>query len=268
MRVGPLSNHKVIKFIHEHFVPVYIANEDYASGKFGKAGQKLVRAIRDNAREKGELAGSVQLFLLTADLEVHDTLAVSKAYDLKQLMPFLRQNVKKLGVTPQRQLIPARPQNPKPCVDNKELVLRLDAQYRPRLKMSVSDWVVLGQDEWQQFLPPSNGNTEWQIKDDVVKKLVIRLYPYAQNWDHNLDQISIARMTAEVIEVTDEATIVSLRGKMEMIHTLYVRTGQSTVSSDLTGYVTIKPGQKPKIKLITAGARFADRPFEGLLQTQ
>jgi thioredoxin-related protein len=62
MRVGPFSNKQVTDYIQAHFVPVYLSNEDYKSGKFGTKEQQLLRDIRRKTEAKGIRAGSVQVY--------------------------------------------------------------------------------------------------------------------------------------------------------------------------------------------------------------
>ena len=131
----------------------------------------------------------------------------------------------------------------------------------------VEDWILLEPHEWQVFSPPTKGEKTWTIEDRVARKLLVRLYPYALNWNDDLEQIKIAQLDASVIRQSDKETLVGLRGKLEMTHMLYVRTGKQHVRADLTGFVLLRPNEKPELTIITEKARFGDRQFEGILRT-
>ena len=130
----------------------------------------------------------------------------------------------------------------------------------------VEDWIVLDEDEWSTFLP-SNGEIEWSIPDELARKILVRVYPYVLNWDHDTDQIKHVQLDAKVLEQKNGETLIALRGELAMTHLRYVRTGLTAVTTQLTGYVKVKADAKPEVKIITEGARFGDLAFEGMLQS-
>lgn len=265
MRVGPFSNKQVIDFIEENFVPLYVSNEEYRASKHGDEERDLLRTIRANARKKNLRAGSVQVFIVTPDLDVTGELHVAQAAQIKKLMPFLREQLAQLNTKSGKKLLESRPQSVPPKAESNELVVRVSSGYKSGAKIVVEDWVVLEEHEWQVFVPKSE--SKWKIDDQVAGKLLVHLYPYALNWDSSLEQISTADLTAEILEQSPQKTIVSLRGRLDMSHLAYVRTGLARVESELTGFVVLEPNKKPTITLITGGAVFGGRPFEGLLKS-
>ena len=267
MRVGPFSQKQTIDFIHTHFVPIFLSNEAYKSGKFGADERDLLVKIRRKAKSKGMRAGSVQVYLLSPDGEVVDVLPVAKASQRGELLTFLRKAAEDHKLQAGPRLITTRSNATNPTTTDSQLAVHLAAQYKPRQKIMVEDWILLEPHEWQVFFPPSKGDRNWTIDDRVTRKLLVRLYPYALNWNHDLDQVKIAQLDASVISQTDQETIVGLRGKLEMTHMLQVRTGKQQVNAELTGFAVLRKNKKPELTIITEQARFGNRQFEGLLQT-
>jgi|GEM_PF-5407926 len=267
MRVGPFSQKQTTDFIHAHFVPIYLSNEAYKAGKYGLDERDLLVSIRRNAKLKGMRAGSVQVYVLTPAGDVVGVLPVSIASKDNQLQTFLRTTAEAHKLKAGPRLIKKPSSTTTATSTSSQLAVRVAAQYKPRQKIMVEDLVLLEPHEWQVFVPPTKGDRSWTIDDRVTRKLLVNLYPYALNWDHDLDQIETAQLDANVISQTDQKTIVALRGKLEMTHMLYVRTGKQHVNADLTGFAVLRPNQKPELTIITEKARFGARQFEGLLQT-
>lgn len=267
MRVGPFSNEQVTDYIQTHFIPIYVSNEDYKSGKFGAEEQARLLDIRRKTEAKGIRAGSVQVYLVTSEQEVADALVVSQASQITKLMPFLRKTVEATGTIPGKPVVAVKQQSRAPATKPSQLALRITAQYRPRQKIMVEDWLVLDEEAWRSFLPPAAPTTSWKIPDTVTRQLLVRLYPYAQNWDHAPDQIHIANLNAKVLETTKDETVIGLRGELAMSRFRYVGSGKYPITTKLTGFVILKRQQKPELTIITEGARFGELAFDGLIQS-
>ena len=78
MRMGPFSQPGVIQYINQHFVPIFISNEDYRAGKPGNKEKKLLAQIRKTTRDKGLRDGAVYVYLLKPDGDVIDVMHVAK----------------------------------------------------------------------------------------------------------------------------------------------------------------------------------------------
>lgn len=280
MRVGPLSNKQFIKYLHQHFVPVFVSNQEYAAGEHGTTELEHLVTIRQKTVAKGMRTATVQIYLLSPDGEPIDIMVVRDALDIRRLMSFMRRNVTAMNVEPGKQLIASQDsdawiQRSAPKIQPRQLTLRFAAQYRPHQKIMVEDFVTLDQDEWSTFVPPKDGDANWAIPDKVARKILVRVYPYALNWDHDTDQIKQVRLVAKVIERNDLETLIALRGELAMTHYRYVKTSLEAVTSKLTGYVRIampeklgaEQSKKPEIRIITEGARFGALAFEGFMES-
>ena len=53
MRMGPFSQPGVIQYINQHFVPIFISNEDYRAGKPGNKEKKVTRPDSQDHARKG-----------------------------------------------------------------------------------------------------------------------------------------------------------------------------------------------------------------------
>lgn len=270
MRVGPFSNRQFNAYIQQHFVPVFVSNQKYAAGDYGPEELKHLVTIRRKTTEKGMRTATVQIYLLTPDGDPVDIMVVRDALDFQKLMPFIRKNVAAMKVVPGEQLIASKDaqnwiEKGAPKTNKEQLKLRFAAQYRPRQKIMVEDWIVLDKQEWSAFLPPETGATEWTIPDEVTRKILVRVYPYVLNWDHDTDQIKNSRLDAKVLTSGPNETLIGIRGELAMTHLRYVKAGLTPVTSQLTGYITVTGNNKPRIKIITEGARFGEQSFEGML---
>ena len=114
MRVGPFSNKQVTDYIQTHFVPIYVSNEDYKSGKFGTKEQELLLDIRRKTQAKGIRAGSVQVYLVTSEREVTDAFVVNQASQISRLMPFLRKTVAVTETVAGKPVVAAKQQSAAP----------------------------------------------------------------------------------------------------------------------------------------------------------
>jgi len=264
--MGPFSNKKVIDYINEHFVPIYLSNEAYAAGKLGSQEKYLLEKIRRNAAAKNLTVGTVQVYMMNGDLDVTDTLHVGKASQTEELMKFMTVNALRMQAKKGKRLLPIRRQSIPSNVKDNELVVRVSAQFKELQPMPVESWVVLEEKEWQEFMPKAT-QEKWTVSEAMAAKLLVHLYPYAANWDEDLEQVTLAKIDVELVETTPQMTTYSLTGRVEMTHLLWPDSGRRMIATDLVGYVTIEPGKKPNIVFVSKEATFDNRAFDGLVHT-
>lgn len=266
MRMGPFSNKAVIDYINENFVPIYLSNEAYSAGNLGAEEKQLLGKIRRSASSKNLTVGSVQVYILDGDLSVADTLHVAKASQDKELMKFMTLNALRMQAKKGKRLLPIRRQSIPSDTKENQLVVRVSAQFEKLQPIPVESWVVLDEKEWQEFIPKEN-QTKWTVGEAVAAKILVHLYPYAANWDDDLEQVGVAKLDIELAESANQMKTYSLNGRVEMTHMLWPEKGRRIIATDLVGYVTIEPGKKPNIVFISKEATFDNRAFDSLVHT-
>lgn len=269
MRVGPLSNVKVIEYINQHFIPVFISNEDVLSGKVGHDEKQLLLDIRKSAREQGLSDGTVHVYLVKTDLQVADVLHVAKASDIKLLMPWLRSISRRLNTTPGPVVVPPSSTTKQPKLKPGELLLQAKSQFNDRLSSYVDDWIVLQQAEWMQFVesPQDASQREWNIDEQLAKKILIHLYPYAADWDLDFDKIKSASMRLSPMKTAGAERKLSISGRIQRIQNLQPGRSPAPLFVEIVGIVRVGSDGRPQISLSTFKGTFGNRTFDGMVNS-
>ena len=266
MRMGPFSNPEIIGLLNRYFVAVHIANEDYESGKLGEGQRAQLQTIRRSANRQGLPSGRVQIYLVDREEKVLDVLPLKRALDTEKFLTVVQAWVEKYGLPPRKNAL----QTAMPKCNSSQsdqLPLRIAARYKTLEKITTEDVLLLEKAEWQQFTNVDSTTDEWSIDDAVSKKILIHLYPYAQNFDLNLEQISHVELNASVLRTESDTTIVALRGRLSMSHVMYVSKGRREIHAELIGYAISKPNEKPVIKLLTVGAEYGAFKFDAWIES-
>lgn len=266
MRMGPFSNSEIIELLNRYFVATHIANEDYDAGKMGSDQRNLLTVIRRSANRQGLPSGRVQIYLVDRDTKVLEVLPLKRALDTKTFLSTVKGWVKKYHLVPRERPLPTKRAS---CQehDSSQLLLRIAARYKTLDKITTEDQLVLEQEEWQQFISIDQAVSEWSVDDDLAKKILIHVYPYAQNFDLNLEQIKDVELRASVLRRDGGVSIVALVGRLSMSHVMYVTKGRQEIHTDLVGYAVSSPEGKPIIKLSTSGAKYGSFHFDALIES-
>lgn len=291
MRMGPFSNNQIIKYLNSHFVPVYVSNEEYRAGQFGKKNLQLLQELYATAEKKKLPVGTVHVYLLTPDVDLVTSMHVMHAMKPEVLVRLLTSTARELKTPYGDTLVEPRKQLPIPEVASDELLLRNSSQYLDRQGIVGEDMIVLSKSDWQQFTGPPKSSpdlkgspgsldgpdslsspNEWKISDDLAKKILIHFYPYSQDWDESHDQISRADMEAYYLPTSEKENYkreIVIRGQLEMTHNSQPGRDPLRVSAEIVGMVKLPANakNKPDITLTTGIAFYGSRRFECLIRT-
>ena len=266
MRVGPFSNKHVIDYLNRHFVPVFIANEDVLGGKRGAAERNLLVEIRRKAEAKGLSGGAVQVTLLTGDLEVLDVLHVAKAAYVQPFMKFLVRTSNLQRTSAGEPLVPPTTTEVPPPHTDDELLLQIRAQFADRETSYVHDWVVLRKSEWSQLLasPHDPQARDWSLDRRLAEKLLLRVYPYAADWNLDHEQIQLAEFHLRWLPGRTTKTI-AIHGRIERIQNRHPGKSPTPLAVEVVGIVRAANNGRPQIVWTTYSADFGGRSFDALI---
>ena len=274
MRMGPFANNQVINYLNKFYVPVFVSNEDYQAGKFGEENHKLLFSVWDQAKKKKLPMGTVHAYLLTPDGKIYNSMHVMHAARLDVFFRFITSAIGGMKTAGGETLVQPAPTFVPPSVEDDEILLHAASQYGNRSHLAAEDWIVLSKEEWTQFVPPEKTDSDgaWSISEEVAQKIMIHLYPYAADWNNDLEQITRAEiklypLTAETSET--KATY-SVKGIVQMTRNRQAGRLPEPVSAQLLGLVTVQSDAKevkPKFVLSTGDAFYGREPFSSLLRS-
>ena len=242
MRVGPLSNDKVIDLLTKYFVPVWLSNDHFQLAAPSDAEQAEVRRIYGERMRKGLDSGTVCVVVLAPDGGVSATMNLHKASQVQNLVPFLQGIVDEQKPEPRSaETIKATTAPPRPPARAHEEggmmlhVLTRFAEMKPNRGVS-QDWFEWSADEWSAFAPASDAKAgDVQVVPKApASKLFRRLYPPAGSWDPRNCQILAGKLTATVVDVADGETRLNLEGEVE----LAVPVGDDPTGGKVTAHLT------------------------------
>jgi hypothetical protein len=281
MRASSLSNDKVIDLLNHFFVPVYLSNEDFAKGGCAPAEERkeLQRIFRETLDAKRS-AGSVHVYILSADGKSYDSMHVASAYKVEKLVPMLEAAVSNHKLDAGRTLFPPSPQSRSPKAPPGSLVLHLVARNvvkkgddivptKTKLGESGSvgwgaypseDWIVLTKGEAASLLPGGKveKGTAWQLDADLAARFLTHFYPTTENNDVEKNKIRKQELSGMVVSVENGVARARLGGHLTMEHWFYHKADGKMVDTQLTGYLDFEPatGRVTALRLVTDNAMY------------
>ena len=225
MRVGPLSDDKIIDLLSKYFVPVWLSNDHFQMAGPSDAEQEEVQRIyRERVRRHLD-SGTVCVVVLDPDGGVSATLNLHKASQAGNPPPFLQKIVDdgKLGprgaeairATTAAPRPPAKPRTEGGMVLH---VLTRFADMKPNRGVS-QDWFEWTAAEWSAFAPAKDAavGAVQTVPKETANKLFRRLYPPAGDVGSRANaKWSAAALTSTVVAVEDGEIRVKLEGEAEM----------------------------------------------------
>lgn len=288
MRAGPLSDPKVVKLLNAHFAPVYVSNEDYGEpGAAADAEKAAYRRIYREALDERRPAGSVCVYLVSADGDGFDSLIVNDACQEGRLDKMLAAAVKRFDVAAGEPLIAPRSQSTAPKAERGSLVLHLVSRIDHRYswgEFPAENWIVLSPDEAKAFAPPrSEAGAKWSIGERVAAKILTHFYPQTETCHHAKDtlpdgghqhRIMRQSLVGEAVAVEGRATEgsaveggaihVRIRGHVRLKHTFYPnRDDDNHAEADVIGYVDVDAasGEVRKLRLASHRGKYGNHGF-------
>jgi hypothetical protein len=270
MRTGPFSEEAVIARLNKYFVPVYAVNEDYAKDGPQPAEEKaeydrIYRAALDAKRP----AGSVHVYLLTADGKYYDSMHVAKAMEKGQLAELLDKMVKELKVEGGKPMVEPTPQSVAPKAEAGGIVLHLTARplKGPGSWDGVSEnWIVLSADEVNKLLPKGKveAGAKWDLDKEVAAKLLLSFYPVTENNDLKKNRIDRHELKATAVSVEKGVVRARIEGSLKMKHAFYPgKADDNFVDATLIGYLDFDAveGRIRALRIVTDPATYGGGTF-------
>lgn len=225
MRVGPLSNDKVIDLLTTYFVPVWLSNDHFQMAAPSDAEQAEVRRIHGERVRKGLDSGTVCVVVLAPDGGVSATLNLHKASQVQNLVPFLQgivdEQKPEARTAEAIKATTAPPRPPARAHAEGGMVLHVltrFAEMKPNRGVS-QDWFEWGADEWSAFAPAADAKAGdvLPVPKATASKLFRRLYPPAGNWEARTCQVVAGKLTATVADAADGEVRLNLEGEVELM---------------------------------------------------
>jgi len=224
MRVGPLSDDKIIDLLTKYFVPVWLSNDHFQLAAPSDAEQsEVMRIYRE--RERRHLAtGTVCVVVLAPDASVAATLRLHQAADPEILGPFLQKIVDDGKLNPRsaeaiRATTAASPPLAKPRTEGGMVlhVLTRFADMKPNRGVS-QDWLEWTPAEWSAFAPAKDAAVRavQTVPKETAYNLFRRLYPPWATWDPRKCQVVGGTLTTAVVAVEGGEIRLRLEGEGEM----------------------------------------------------
>jgi hypothetical protein len=272
MRVGPLSNSKVISLLNHYFIPVYVSNEDY----FGKGAMASAEERAERQRlvaefgNKGLGTGDVHVYILSPDGHAAAGLDIGSAMDTNRLTQLLEGVVKKFGTRSGEPVIPPAVQSSMPPADSASAVFYVVT--RRFEKNSPEDfpgenWIVLGRGEWQKLLPPqaANPGATWILDKEVTTKLLTTVYPPTEDTS-SADRNHIERQELRLTMLPAQPGVSRARidGSLKMKRSYYPnKPDDRFVDATLLGFAEFdRAGSRIQaLQLVTKDASYAGDSF-------
>jgi hypothetical protein len=287
MRASSLSNDQVINLLNRYFVPVYIANQDYAaSGSAPEEEKAELRRLRQEAAEARIPDNSNQVWVLSPQGHPLSTLETCHAGLSKQLIAYLEGYLPDPRPEEHPPLTAPMSQSRRPPTRPDALVLHLTARYLA-LKgadyvpeqvelgrsenyhgrgMPAENWVVLERGQWTKFLgrgAPQLGQS-WNVDPQVAALLFRYMYPPTEDNDISRNRIEEGTLRATVVATDGGVIRARLDGTLKMKHRQFTEGDDNRfVAATLMGYLDFEP-ERPtlrSLRLVTTEATYGRNDF-------
>jgi RNA polymerase sigma factor (sigma-70 family) len=286
-RASALSNDRVIDLLNHSYIPVAIANEDYArEGRAPAAEKAEEQRIRKEANKEGVLGGMSWVYVLNADGRPVDSLHGCNAAVAQHMLDLLEFYARDLGARPGQPVITPVPLSVAPQAEADALVLHLAARYLKKqgndlvpfqIKLGtdktesghgypVENWFVLTRDEWSRLLPaetPTVGAT-WTLPVSMTERLFLNFYPQTENNDLSQNRIDQGSLQAKVVSIHDGLVHARLQGHLRMKHRAIATIDDDRfVDATIVGYLDFDLGRQRirALRLYTPRATYGVEPF-------
>jgi hypothetical protein len=271
----------VIALLNQYFVPVNVANQEYATSNAIPPEEKAetTRIYHDALKAKLP-AGTVCVYLLRPDGRLLDSLIVSDAAKPERLLDLLQRAIDRLQVQAGEPLVKPVPQSHAPACARGSLVLHLTARYLQRqgddyvrmhpvlgtarsgqwAHLPSEDWVVLAPEEGRKLLPAGDvrPGTSWELDRDVTARLLTHFYPPTENTDVRKNRLDEQALTATVLSVRDDVARARVEGRLRMKHSFYHKDTDEFVEARVLGVLEFEPGRGVvrSLRLVTDRATY------------
>ena len=276
MRAGPLSKKTVSETLNQHFVPVYVSNEDYRDdGPAPKEERAAYEKIRRAAGEAKLSVGTVHAYVLSPAGEPVDSLHVADAARGDNLAKMLNRAVERYQPKAGAALVEPKTQSAPPAPGDGGMVLHLTARAEGTNPSDTSwhaypseDWIVLTAADVQKLLPPGGGEVgagaTWEVDRGVATKILTHFYPQTENNDVRKNTIERIALKAAGVTVDGGVARARLDGNLRMRHPFYHKDTPDMVDATVVGYVDFDPEDRKvtRLKLATERATYQNRPFD------
>lgn len=273
----PLSDNRVISLLNAHFVPVYLANQDYRDGGSASSEEKAeLRRIHREAHAARLSVGTVHAFVLSLDGQPVDSLHVAHAFKVPTLVAMLERAVARFDTHAGAPLVKPRPQSVA-TVPPGALLLHVTARYLERKGNEYAlivdaggnwsafpgeDWITLGEDEWRGLLPPAKvpAGESWEVERAVAGTVLTRFYPPTENNDLGKNRVEEQSLKGTLVSETQGVALARLEGRLRLKHPFYHKDDNQVAVASLAGYLEWEPARARirALRLVTDLAEYGE----------
>lgn len=263
MRVGPLSNDKIIDLLSKYFVPVWLSNDHFQMAEPSDAERREVERIYHERVRRHLNSGTVCVVVLDPDGGVSTSLDLHKASRPEVLLPFLQKIVDDGKIGPRSaetiRATTAAPRPPAKARTEGGMVLHVLTRFadmKPNRGVS-QDWFEWTSAEWSAFAPAKDAavGAVQTVPKETAYKLFRRLYPPAGAWDPRNCQVVGGALTSTKVAVENGEIRVTLEGEAEM----RVPVGDDPTGGKITVRLVGAAHYDPAKRAFTSFALVSDR---------
>jgi RNA polymerase sigma factor (sigma-70 family) len=292
LRASAFSNDRVIELLNGCFVPVYVANADYAaSGPAPLEEKDQLRRIRRQAVDAGLGDSSNFTWILSADGTLLTALDGCHAALADRLVGLLEEHSQ--DIAEGKTLVAPAPQSRPPAQGPHDLLLHLTCRYLerqgsacvlPKLDLGRStnyfcrgcpaeNWAVWPRQQWNSLLPRGGaklGDT-WAVDPQATAPLFRLIYPPTEDNDLSRNRIDQSTLTATIVALDNGIARARLDGSLRMKHRFAPeRDDNKFVEASLTGFVDFDTRQPAicALKLVSTRASYGKHDFGVALRLQ
>lgn len=276
MRVGPLSNSKVISVLNRYFVPVYVSNEDYFGQRATASADERAERQRltGDFSSKGLSTGDVHVYILSPDGHAAGGLDIGSAMDTGRLMQLLESMIQKFGTPAGEPLIKPGAQSSAPAAGPGSVVFHVVTR---RFEKNATDfpgenWIVLNAAEWQKLLPPGGAKpgASWIVDAQLTAKLLTNFYPPTEDTS-SADRNHVERQELKLTMLPAQGGVVRARieGSVKMKRTYYPdKPDDRFVEATMLGFADFDPAATriQALQLVTKDATYSGDKFGAALR--
>ncbi|MBY0521903.1 MAG: sigma-70 family RNA polymerase sigma factor [Gemmataceae bacterium] len=286
LRASGLSNDRGIELLNRYFIPVYIANQDFAKEGTASLEERAAwQQLRQQAVKAGVLGGTSWVYILSSEGVPIDSYHGCQVASAANLIDFLEWHVLHLNARQGKTLVEPRVLSRPPQADADTLVLHLTARYlkqegdaRVPLQLQLGEskdygwrgypaenWLVLPRERWLKLLPSRTVRvgTSWVVDPDVSDPLLRCFYPQTEENDLARNRIDDGWIMATVAFVEGDRARIRLDGTLRMKHRFSIVDDDHFVDANVLGTMDVELGARRirNVRLFTPHASYGGDAF-------
>jgi len=286
LRVGLLSDDRVISLLNRCYVPVLVSNEDFGpTGRATPAERNEKIRIYQEALASKFQAGEGAVYVVAPEGKVLSAVIVPRAHSAAQVLPILEQFRGREGRPAAAPGLRSRP----PARGADEVLLHLVARYvdaagapeKTRTtyhEVPAENWLPLGPADAAKLLPREDARIglEWTPAPELSARILTHFYPVTEDIlrdDSARSKVERLALRGRVVSIRGETIRARLDGEVRLsryFHAIHPpEHTPMTIEARVSGFVDFdRSGRIVSLKLGTDRAMCGPAPFAVALQSK